>query len=107
MFVSRVSVTSKLVNAKVVEANGHINPSPPHRSKPDRFMDTQTSRAKAQDAERQLLEQQAAEVSRLLSLLGNAKRAADPVLPDDAQGDECRRIWSRRSISASRRCRSI
>lgn len=38
-------------------------------------MDTQTSRAtQAQDAERQLLEQQAAEVSRLLSLLGNAKR---------------------------------
>ena len=37
-------------------------------------MDTQTSRAKAQDAERQLLEQQAAEVSRLLSLLGNGKR---------------------------------
>ncbi|WP_315834289.1 metalloregulator ArsR/SmtB family transcription factor [Bradyrhizobium prioriisuperbiae] len=38
-------------------------------------MDAQTSRdAKAQDAERKLLAQQAADVSRLLSLLGNANR---------------------------------
>ena len=38
-------------------------------------MDAQTSRgAKAQDDERKLLAQQAADVSRLLSLLGNANR---------------------------------